>query len=427
MRWLLPAASGIFLAVTAFAQDDQRFGSTSAGEARGIWRWFTPKDRVATRSLLLLSPREAARAVDRDHRRAAQQIASDQTEIRRFYEERGRRKVAAWEANWAMKDEDARLRAQELADEKRTASLPPLAGAAPPEAPQGRVQRLLQQPAVQKVSENTRRLVDDVAEAVDEKVVQPLVMHSRRLATGHFILLLAGVFLVPSIGLASLFLGFLSFRARHLRKALFFFLIAGLCTYAVVTALDSPLARGGGKDTAVLLPDKMELAGKSFAGVEYDSHDARWLNFRHTGGASSVPLAELPPVWQQQLGYDPERAAAEDLRSSAAAVRAERLRSVEATAILVNATIVREADGGFVVADLVPDMSGASSLAISDSGCAFVLTRMKGLKPGTELKLRLFRHGERRIAGGWGTPEVMPTYTDSAEQLVDEMPADGSS
>jgi hypothetical protein len=213
-------------------------------------------------------------------------------------------------------------------------------------------------------------------------------------------------------------LGFLSLRARHLRKALFFFLIAGLCTAVVAGALQSPLVQSGVPATAVLLPDKLQVGGQTFQGVEYAGHDGRRLNFRHEGGAASVSLGDLPPAWQAQLGYDPRRVAAEDARAADAAARAAKLRSIEATAILATATVVEAAGDGFVIADLAAEKSGAA-LAMSESGCAFLVTGMQGLQPGTQVKLKLYRQGERRMAGGWGTQEIMPVYTDSPERLLD--------
>lgn len=367
---------------------------------------------------MLLSPQDATRAIQRDHRRAERMLERERAEIVDFYKEQRDRRIAAWHARWAMRDEVAVLRAEERARNKTAPAPPSVAESRPQEPVPARLAReILDKPAVRDAEEMLRRVVESATKTVDTKVVQPIAAHSRTMSSGYFALLLAGVFLVPSCGMAALILGFWSLRAGHLRKAFFLFLITGLCTAAVARALRSPLAEQGSPPTAVLLPETLKVGGRTFSGVRYTRHDGRQLDFSHDGGAASVSLADLSPAWQAQLGYDHQRIAVEDARAADAAARAERLRSIEATAILATATVVEAAQDGFVIADLVPHKSGVA-LAVSNSGCAFLATEVRGLQPGTEVKIKLYRHGERRAAGGWGTREVMPAYTDSAETLL---------
>jgi len=417
MRWFLSIALALTLHDSAWAQSNDRAAWTG-GERRGFFSFLAGPGRSTPQQTSALSPQDIGRIMRGDHSRAEALLERDRAELRRFYRELGEQRRTAWQTRWDIRDEALARNAQERARERQLAAETRAAEAEPPPGDKGGlVRRLLDQPVMQDASQTVGAVVQEATEAVQSRVLRPLQVQSQRMSPGYYALLLAGVFFVPSLGMASLILGFINLRARFLRRSIFFFLLAGLCSVAVARALHSPLVQPGVPRAAVLLPETWEVAGRVYEGVRYTGHDTRRLNFEHAGGAGSVALADLPGSWQEDLGYDPARVAKEDAQVADAAARAQKLRSIEATAILASATVVEATGDGFVIADLVPDKSGAA-LAVSDSGCAFLATEVRGLRPGTEVKLKLYRQGERRIPGGWGTVELMPAYTDSAEQSL---------
>jgi len=417
MRWFLSIALALALQDGAGAQTTNR-AARADGERRGFFSFFTDAGRNAAGRTFSLSPQDIGRIIRGDHNRAEALLERDRLERQRFYQELGEQRRAAWQTRWAIRDEavarnaEERARERQRAAERQAPEAPSIAAGAP-----GLVRRLLDQPVVQDAGQTVGEVLGGVSDELQERLLRPLQAQSERMSSGHYALLLAGVFFVPSLGVASLILGFINLRARFLRRGVLFLLLAGLCTAAVASALHSPLVQPGIPRAAVLLPEKLEVAGRVYEGVRYTGHDTRRLNFEHAGGAGSVALGDLPEAWQVELGYDPARAAQEDARTAQQAARSQKLRAIKADGIPSAAIVVHGADGGFVIAEIINEKSGAP-LATGPSGCAFLATGRQDLRSGAPIRVTLYPFGERRAKGGWGMVEPMPAYTDSAERLL---------
>jgi hypothetical protein len=74
----------------------------------------------------------------------------------------------------------------------------------------------------------------------------------------------------------------------------------------------------------------LTVDGVTYSNVTFGTVTPSSVSFRHSTGATTVPLAKLPPDLRQRLGYDPQKAAAfiqerADVEAAAAKLAGERL------------------------------------------------------------------------------------------------------
>src|ERR1039458_4763768 len=89
----------------------------------------------------------------------------------------------------------------------------------------------------------------------------------------------------------------ISWRAKTVRACMrrVGFLI--LCWVAVQSALAD--------DTNLMLT----VGGITYSNVTFGAVTPSWVSIRHSTGAASIPLGELPPELQKKFGYDPQKGA----------------------------------------------------------------------------------------------------------------------
>jgi hypothetical protein len=70
---------------------------------------------------------------------------------------------------------------------------------------------------------------------------------------------------------------------------------------------------------------RIKIGNEVYADVVYVEHDASRVKFTHASGVANVPIEELPSSLQKDLGYDPSKAAANEVKLAAEqqAVRAQ--------------------------------------------------------------------------------------------------------
>lgn len=240
MRWFWPIALALMLTDGVRAESSGPVEQVG-GVRRGLFSWFAGPGREIQPVDALLAPQDVRRIMREDHRRAEALLEHDRAELRRSYRDLRDQRVTAWEIRWAIRDEAMARQAKERARERRQAEIsaaPGLESVVSGES--GLVRRLLDRPAVQDAGQAVGAVVRQASDTVQSRVLRPMEAHARRMPPGHFALLLAGTFFVPSLGVASLILGFASLRVRYLRRSAFFFALAGLCGVAVAAALRFP-------------------------------------------------------------------------------------------------------------------------------------------------------------------------------------------
>ena len=84
---------------------------------------------------------------------------------------------------------------------------------------------------------------------------------------------------------------------------------------------------------AETLPAVLYIDGTKYMEVVYQKRDAANVQFMHSDGVASVPIAKLPEDIQKQFNYDPQAAEVEAQRQHAAKEDAERRISEKKKAV----------------------------------------------------------------------------------------------
>jgi hypothetical protein len=216
----------------------------SPADERHVWWPFAASNDLwmAQQESVFLPPSVVNDVIRRDHSRARALLERDRTELHRFYRSKGEQKIAGWRARWDIRDEKAARYAKERATLVESREAPSVGPEAEtilemvPSAARDIINRLPAEAAGNAVQD----LIKGVSSTVEERVVHPISRHSRDMAPGYFALMLAGVFFVPSVGLASLVLAFASLRGRHFGRAFFFLFLSALCGAILWAAVENP-------------------------------------------------------------------------------------------------------------------------------------------------------------------------------------------